>query len=290
MLNILLHLNQDKKREVEVKSGSWIVALSIFFIFQYGYAEDKQIVVLVPSYNNARWYQKNLDSVFMQTYNNYRVLYIDDCSTDNTADLVEAYVAEQGFADRVTVIRNEERRRAMANIYAGVHMCQDKEIVVMLDGDDWLANDRVFELLNLVYQQPNVWLTFGNFRMHSRGYSWGGSIPTKVVRGKQLRSFQPGPSHLRTFYAGLFKKIRREDLCRDGEFYAYTYDLAMMFPMIEMAGDRYQFIGRVLYIYNDHNPINDHKIDKQMQREIDLEIRSKTPYERIETLFDDEIG
>ncbi len=266
-----------------------------FFMFSffleskiYADSSDKKFVFLVPSYNNAQWYENNLNSIFMQNYDNYRVIYIDDCSTDNTAQLVEDYVVSLKQSDRVTLVRNTERKRALSNIYYGAYKCQDDEIVVMLDGDDWLAHENVLKLLNDIYQNQNVWLTFGNFRMDSRAYSWGKDIPKRVVIDKKLRAFQPGPGHLRTFYAKLFKKIEKEDLSKDGEFYAYTYDLAMMFPMIEMAGDRYWFVRQQWYIYNDRNPINDHKVDKSMQRALDIEIRSKTPYERIEKLFDDE--
>ena len=65
-----------------------------------------------------------------------------------------------------------------------------------------------------------------------------------------------------------------------------TGDLAAMMPMIEMAGERFKFIPDVLYTYNDTNPINDHKVSKELQRKIDIEIRGKKKYQRLEKLFD----
>ena len=101
-----------------------------------------------------------------------------------------------------------------------------------------------------------------------------------------FRYFQPAPSHLRTFYAKLFKKIDKEDLCEDNNFYEYTYDLAMMFPMLEMAGERFQYISKYLYVYNDDNNFNDHKVGKVKQRKTDLRIRNKNRYCRIDSLFE----
>ena len=49
------------------------------------------MVIVIASYNNERWVEENLKSVFMQDYSNYRVIYIDDASTDGTADLAEPY-------------------------------------------------------------------------------------------------------------------------------------------------------------------------------------------------------
>src|SRR5437868_2077214 len=42
---------------------------------------QKPIVVIIPSYNNVQWCVKNIESVLTQNYSNYRVIYIDDCST-----------------------------------------------------------------------------------------------------------------------------------------------------------------------------------------------------------------
>jgi len=44
-----------------------------------------------------------------------------------------------------------------------------------------------------------------------------------------------------------------------------TWDMAMMFPMIEMAGERHQFIPDIMYVYNDANNISDHHVSRQFQ-------------------------
>jgi hypothetical protein len=63
-----------------------------------------------------------------------------------------------------------------------------------------------------------------------------------------------------------------------GKFYQMTWDKAMMIPMIEMAGERYKYIPEVLYVYNNSNPINDHKVDSSLQTNLRLLICSFTPY------------
>ncbi len=250
---------------------------------------NKRFVVIVPSYKNAQWYRRNLGSIFMQEYDSYRVIYVDDCSPDGTGDLVDRYVKECGQEHRVTLVRNTQRIKAMANIYKAVYMCDDREIVVMLDGDDWLANKNVFKTLNDYYNNLNVWITYGNFIWFINGVNavgWGSAISPKVIRDNAFRFFQPGPCHLRTFYAKLFKKIALDDLCEDGEFYEYTYDLAMMFPMLEMAGERSRFINKHLYLYYDTNQISDQRLVTTEQRQTDLRIRVRDRYTRIDSLFE----
>ena len=70
--------------------------------------EEKHFIVLIPSYKNSQWYKKNLDSIFMQKYSNYHILYIDDCSPDGTGDLVEKYIKEKKQEHKVILIKNTE--------------------------------------------------------------------------------------------------------------------------------------------------------------------------------------
>lgn len=244
--------------------------------------DEKRFVFVIASYNNRDWYQYNLDSVFFQSYPNFRVIYVDDCSPDGTGELVHNYIRKKGWEDRVTLIRNKERVGALANIYNAIHMCGSNEIVVNLDGDDWLAHRKVLEELTHVYENPNVWLTYGQFvywPSYERGI--GEEIPRDVIEKNEFRSFTRGTTALRTFYAGLFHRIKKEDLLDNGAFFKVGYDLAMMFPMLEMAGRHIQFVPEVSYVYNYNTPINDAKIYFEEQAATDRYLRTKEKYQPI---------
>ena len=55
-------------------------------VSRFAVKEHKPFVVIVPSYNNSEWVERNLRSIFEQKYDNFRVIYIDDASTDGTWD------------------------------------------------------------------------------------------------------------------------------------------------------------------------------------------------------------
>lgn len=63
-------------------------------------------------------------------------------------------------------------------------------------------------------------------------------------------------THLKTFRAGLVKRIDPRDLKTPatsvwgGKWCPYAIDRAVMFPLLEMAGERYTFIPNILYVYN----------------------------------------
>ncbi len=267
-----------------IKKG---VVLVLLIFCSFIRAEDKRFVIVICSYNNSEWIKKNLDSVFRQTYKNWRIIYTDDQSTDNTYSFAHAYSHAMNLHGKVKLIHNKNRKKALANLYHAIHLCKPNEIVVVLDGDDFLANNNVLAYLNDVYQDPNIWLTYGQFEEYPSGNKgWCVAMPDEVIANNAFRDFTHGPSHLRTFYAGLFHKIKKEDLLYNGDFFAMTYDLAIMYPMIEMARlGHFKFIDEILLTYNTVNSLNDHKVDANLQGQLAQIIRKKDRYEALQALF-----
>lgn len=247
---------------------------------------QRPMVIVTCSYNNRAFYKWHLDSIFEQQYDNYRVIHIEDASTDGSPELIRDYVRARGQEHRFTLIVNETRRGAMANFYSAISSCDDRAIILVADGDDAFNGPHVLSYINSVYADPNVWLTYGQFQEYTTGkIGFCRQIPPHIVAANKFREFPDQPSHLRTFYAKLFKSIAKEDLMYGTDFYPMTCDLGTMMPMIEMAGERFKFIAKVLYIYNDRNPISDHHVSEKLQRDVDRYIRSKKRYTRLEKLF-----
>lgn len=248
-------------------------------------SDHKPFVVVIPSYNNFKWCKKNLGSVLRQDYDNFRIIYIDDASNDGMEARIKEYLShkDQVFS-RVQYIRNEKNRGAMANLYDAIHSCRDDEIVVVLDGDDWLAHDSVLSRLNELYANPDVWLTYGNYieyPTYKKSDNCAKLIPPKIVKESAFREYKWSASHLRTFYAGLFKRIALHDFLFNGKFYDSSCDLASMFPMLEMAGEHAKFVKDILCIYNRDNPLNDDKVRFEKQQALDHYIRALPRYERL---------
>ncbi len=271
---------------------AFVFGCATLFFFRTSVPQEKQIIVMIPSYNNINHYQKNLASVFSQKngdhpYTNWSLVYTDDCSGDGTYEAVVNFVKAKGQESRCRIIKNETRHGAMANHYRAIHECPDNAIIVALDGDDALAHDRVFEKINQEYQDPQVWLTYGQYQEYPSGkIGHCTKLPYEVLQYNLVRNYPFVTSHLRTFYAGLFKKIKREDLMYNNDFFQITSDLAFMFPMLEMAGEHVRFIPEVLCIYNMDNPINDFKKDIHGLLAMERVIRSRKPYTHLNSFSD----
>lgn len=273
----------------------------IFFIILYGILfhdtallsvtpdsfHPKPIVVIIPSYNNINWYKRNLDTLIAQekNYTYWFAIYVDDCSTDGTGEAVEQYVQEKGFAHKIIVVKNKVRQGALANIYTMVHRCKDNMIMVMYDGDDFFAHDKVLYRINMAYQNPDVWLTYGQYEHYpNKLLGQCEMLPQEIIKNNSYREYKWVTSHVRTFYAGLFKEIRKEDLMFKNEFYPMAWDLAMIFPMLEMAAGRICFIEDVMYLYNCINPLNDFRVSATRQEIYARHIRALKPYSKIDHL------
>jgi hypothetical protein len=89
---------------------------------------------------------------------------------------------------------------------------------------------------------------------------------------------------MRTWKSWLWKKIKEEDL-KDvsGNYWSVAGDLSFMFPMLEMSGEKhFKFISDVLYIYNESNPLNDHKVNMGKVSSTVNIIRNKQLYNLIQ--------
>lgn len=258
----------------------------LFFIHVITITTDgsyKHFVIVIPSYNNAQWYERNVESVLQQNYPSFDVIYTDDCSTDGTGELVEEYLRKYDHDQKILLIKNKERKGALYNLYRMIMSCDDNSIIVTLDGDDWFPDPEVLTRLNNVYQDENIWLTYGQFKLYPSGnIGWATPMPDYIIANNTFRNFQHLPTHLRTFYTWLFKKIKLEDLLYLGRFYPMTWDMVMMFPMIEMAGERHKFISDIMYVYNDNNAISDHNVSRQLQAHLAQVVKKKKRYERLD--------
>ena len=108
------------------KKNNFLVFSLLFLSFFHAELlapKEKHFVIVTASYNNLRFCMKNLQSIDSQRYNNYNLIYIDDCSNDNMSMLVKSYIFQNNhLRERIIYIHNNERRHALPNQYRAVHM------------------------------------------------------------------------------------------------------------------------------------------------------------------------
>ncbi|KKN82797.1 hypothetical protein LCGC14_0306210 [marine sediment metagenome] len=240
--------------------------------------------IVVPVFNSEKWIKKCLDSIKYQTYKNYKVVVINDYSNDRTAEIIEREIKND---TRFNFIDNTVKKCALENTVIGIHsICKsDEDIIVILDGDDWLPSNDVLEYLNGAYQD-DTWITWGQFKLLStnkickfKEENWCIDVDKDFHRIHMLRYYF---SHLRTYKYFLFKGIKEEDL-RDskGNYYTTAGDVVVAVPMIEMAGHKHRkCLDKIMYVYNNTSSLNDMRVCPAKQLAIYSEIRHKPKYKQ----------
>lgn len=249
--------------------------------------EHKTFNIIIPSYNNAKWYEKNILSCVGQDYpdDKFNIIYTDDASTDHTGDLVGNLIAKNGWKN-IKLIKNEKNLGAMCNIYNMIHSCDPKSISLTCDGDDAMAHKNVLNRLNQIYQDENVWMTYGSY-LDYPGMTKGCCKPYEdpIVKTRSYRRTSWRASHLRSWYSKVFQLIKEEDFKFQGQWADCGWDLLINFSALEICNGKYKCIEDVLYIYNNQNPISDYKIKQVRQSMIDGFARSKKPYDPVDKLW-----
>jgi len=239
--------------------------------------KNPRLIIIIPFYNAREYIKECIDSVFMQTYTNWIAVCIDDNSDDGSSDLVPD--------DPRIIKRNSgQRMRQLANIYeaivhSGVEYDED-DVICTLDGDDRLLEPRSLEIVAEIYRgKPNCLLTYGQY-ITSSGKSGHCKPYTRdefdLLREKSFRA-----SHLRTFKWKLYKEFLRQDpevlSYKDdkGYFFLVDGDLAIMFPLMEIAGYPNIYFNEIpIYWYRLYER-NDHVVDRPLQQRTEREIRRK---------------
>ena len=256
--------------------------------------KKNKLKIVVTFYNPGSEYLKRcLKSIENQTYQNYELCLINDKSNKEIQKLdkdCNYYQQKNGWKYYTNPINKGpcySRDKAIDLLKPN-----DDDIIVLVDGDDKLHDNRVFEKINNFYQDDTL-ITFGNFiKVDNMGNQSRKSINCKrinlknIIKNRNFRHLNNDSfpfSHLKTFKYKLYRKINHEDLKRNGEYIRSATDVAIMIPMLEMAGTRIKCIEDVLYDYTkDHNEsFHVNKKWSGSQTENALFIRSLNMYKTI---------
>jgi glycosyltransferase involved in cell wall biosynthesis len=238
------------------------------------------MVILTGFYNAEKYIEKSLLSIMNQKYKDFKCYITHDMSTDNSVNIVKEIIKND---DRFILLDSIGKKIYQAGNFDRIirynENIDDNEVLVEVDGDDWLPDSDVFTRINEVYSDPNVWIANGSFK-YSNGQMGFARPQTNF---ENLRSQVFTASHIRTWRAFLWRNIKEDDLKdENGDYWQWSGDLCFMFPMLEMSGsDHYKFMNEINYVYNGENPINEHKVNMNMVSNHSSKIRAKKPYKKL---------
>lgn len=96
--------------------------------------DGKLVSIIMPSYNTGRYIKESIESVLAQTYENWELIIVDDCSTDGTDQVIAPFLAD----DRIRCFKNRENSGAAVSRNRALREARG-EWIAFLDSDDlWL--------------------------------------------------------------------------------------------------------------------------------------------------------
>ena len=118
------------------------------------------ISIVLPVYNGSRFLRESIDSVIAQTYRNWELLILDDCSTDDTPVIAREYEAKD---KRIHYYRNEKNLKLPGNLNKGFSLAKGDYLT-------WTSDDNRFRphaletMLNTL-QDKQVELVFASYQV-----------------------------------------------------------------------------------------------------------------------------
>lgn len=234
-------------------------------------------------FNASTTLSQCLASVVAQSYKNWRVILIDDVSSqrevNEEAGIITAWrmMCQPGMRDdnsdcQILVNWNSEKRWEVANVLTGLSRCKDDDIVCRLDADDWLTDTDALACLNQVYEKTDVEALWSAHRWGFSDKNISDHLPANV----DVYRHPWVSSHLKTFRKRLINGVNDKNFRgEDGQYIRRAGDQAIYLPVLHRARKR-GFVPRVFYHYTIKDvPETYQTPDAHFQRDEALFLRAR---------------
>lgn len=239
------------------------------------FGEQRYIFVVSPFWNAEQYIQRHILSVAQQDYDNYTHVLIDDASDDNSYEVARTTIDSLPveLQARFRLIRNQDNKGAIHNQLSLLQECDPEDVVILLDGDDWLINNNtIFHYYNDLYDRGyeftygSMWSVVDNIPLISQEY------PAEVKKTRSYRdhhfNWKIPYTHLRTSLGKYFFTLDEDKFKVDGQWMKSGHDNPLFYELIEQVESKKIYCNReVICNYNDANPLNDYKVRGTEQNE-----------------------
>lgn len=116
-----------------------------------------KVSVIVPNYNHAPYLRQRLDSIFNQTFQDFEVIILDDCSTDNSKEIIEEYRNRSQVSH---VVYNETNSGSPFKQWAKGFDLAQGEYIWIAESDDWAELNFLDVLVSILDQDNSLTLAF----------------------------------------------------------------------------------------------------------------------------------
>lgn len=147
---------------------------------------DKLVSIIIPVYNASRFLEETINSIQEQTYSNWEAIFIDDCSSDNSYNLIKKYQKED---KRIKLIKNKTNSGAAVSRNNGIDHAEG-DYLCFLDADDKWHPEKLEKQINFM-QELNCEFSFTGYQFANEKCNPNGkivSVPNKINYQQALKN------------------------------------------------------------------------------------------------------
>ena len=183
-----------------ITSAVWIVyGRGIYYWkIRERFISHPEVTVIMPSYNNAPYINTAIDSVITQTYPYWKLVIIDDGSTDDSVDKI--LIKKKAYPHRISLFQNKKNKGVYYSRNIGLHNVHTKYFNV-LDSDDFFVKDKLEKEVEILEKNP-----------HTIG------VISKFVRYQEKTQKKNNPRYRDdgTFRSSILPTMKQYIICRFG--------------------------------------------------------------------------
>jgi glycosyltransferase involved in cell wall biosynthesis len=117
------------------------------------------ISIVLPTYNGSKYIRKSIDSCLAQTFTDFELIIVNDCSTDNTLSIAEEYAHKD---NRVKVINNEFNKKLPLSLNEGFSQAKGRYFTWTSD-DNYYAPDALKTMVEVLEKDPAIDLVYTDY-------------------------------------------------------------------------------------------------------------------------------
>lgn len=145
--------------------------------------EKDLVSIIIPVHNAGRFLRDTINSIKNQTYENWEAIFVDDCSRDNSSDIIKEFSEDI----RIKLITLEQNGGVAVARNIGIDNAKGKYIA-FLDADDLWEKEKLEKQIKVIEKDSNIGLIFTGTRYideNSNPYNYVLEVP-KTINYKEL--------------------------------------------------------------------------------------------------------
>ena len=241
------------------------------YLSNYSNIENKLIIFVPYCDYFSNYIQECLESIDNQEYNNYEVIIVNDGGIK--LEFINNYIKYKSY---YKLINKETNLGPASSKYEFIKYIKENlgkyninDIVITIDGDDYLVTNQCFKIINQTYYNHKCWMTYGEmFEIFANPFKESFNCREKSLIG----------NHPRTYKLFTLLHLSEEDFKFNNSFLESRTDRVLFYNISELCGeDKIYHITDILYKYRETNDNVWKKVSTNRKKQLDYFLKNKEP-------------